>query len=83
VVNLWRDDEEPSKTAEEWVIGSEEDAEETRDEEKDVIPNFELEYDNADGSEYEKTEDQVLQTADILNLTTSYACIIITDYLLT
>jgi len=36
VVNLWRDNEEHSKSAgEEQVIGSEEDAEETHDEEEE------------------------------------------------
>ena len=45
VVNLWSDNEEHGKSAEKQVIGSEEDAEETRDEEdkgQEVIPNLKL-----------------------------------------
>ena len=46
--------EELSKSAEDQVIGSEEDAEETHDEEEegqeedDLIPNFEINYENGD-----------------------------------
>ena len=61
VVNLWRDNEEHNKSVEEQVIGSEEDAEETRDEDQeegDLIPNIEIDDDNGDydllDSEYEK-----------------------------
>ena len=54
MVNLWRDKEEHSTSAEEQVIGSEEDADDTCDEEvedqeeEDVNPNFEIDADNGD-----------------------------------
>ena len=54
VVNLWRDNEEHSKSPKTQVIGSEEEAEETHDEEEedqdeeDVTPNFETDDDNDD-----------------------------------
>ena len=72
---LWRDNDEYSKSAEKEVIGSEEDADETHDEEEedqDVIPNFEIVDDNGDedglDSEYENEliEDEVLQRLWIL-----------------
>ena len=46
MVNLWRDNEEHSKSVEEQLIGHDEDAEVTHDEEtedqdeEDIIPNF-------------------------------------------
>ena len=54
VLNVWRDYEEHSKSAEKRVTGQEEDAEETHDEEmedheeEDVMPNFEIDYDNGE-----------------------------------
>ena len=61
VENAWRDNEEVhSKSAEEQVIGYEEDAEETHDEEKedqeeeDVIPNFEIDDENGDDDVFDK-----------------------------
>ena len=81
-MNLQRDNEEHGKSAEEQVIGSEEDAKETHYEEEEdqeeegVTPNFKIDYDNGDDdgldSEYENnneiTVDEVVQRLWILNI---------------
>ena len=73
-MNVWRDNEEHRKTAQEEVIGYEEDPKKTHDEEEedqdeeDVTPNFETDDDNddADGldsdqdNDSEMTEDEVV-----------------------
>ena len=82
-MNLWRDNEVHSKSVEEKVIGYEEDAEETHDEEKedqkegDVTPNFEIDDDTGDPGRYEynneMSKDEVLHTIDIKSVAARYA----------